>query len=118
MIQGSTDHRTHTGVHAGGIAAAGKYTDTFDTHNEFLLTEDVDYLPYYCIADSRKSKDIFHNLDIDFYINLCDDAIILSLFNSGSRITPEGYCCAAESPYRNMPKIFQKTCNQLATLPP
>jgi hypothetical protein len=32
VIQGGTDNGTDTGVHTGGIATAGKYTNTFNAH--------------------------------------------------------------------------------------
>jgi len=36
VVDGGTNHRTDTGVHTGGVAAAGKYADSFDTHGNDL----------------------------------------------------------------------------------
>ena len=59
MVQGSTDNSTNTGIHAGGIAAAGENANSLNTHDEFLLKEIVVILHQYCIAKWRKCKDIF-----------------------------------------------------------
>jgi hypothetical protein len=58
VVHCSSDNGADAGIHTGGVTAGGKYTDSFDSHNNNLQLSKTDCV--YFTGSDEKSKATFY----------------------------------------------------------